>query len=56
MSNFKKLSHVIYKCNYIVWTTKYHYLVSADLVKDQLARDIVMPLKWKLCELIEMII
>ena len=55
MSNFKKLSHVIYRCTYhIVWTPKYRYRVLEGLVRDQLQKDIPMLLEWKSCELIEM--
>ena len=55
MSNFKKLSHVIYRCTYhIVWTPKYRYRVLEGLVKDSLKYDIPMLLEWKSCEMIEM--
>ena len=55
MSNFKKLSHVIYRCTYhIVWTPKYRYRVLDSLVKDSLLKDIPMLLEWKSCEMIEM--
>lgn len=55
MSNFKKLSHVIYRCIYhIVWTPKYRYRVLEGLVKDSLSKDIPMLLEWKSCEMIEM--
>lgn len=55
MSNFKKLNHVIYWCNYhIVWTPKYRYKILEGLVKEQLLKDIPMLLEWKSCELIEM--
>ena len=55
MSNFKKLSHVIYRCTYhIVWTPKYRYRVLKGLVKDQLSQDIAMLIEWKSSELIEM--
>ena len=54
MSNFKKLSHVIYRCTYhIVWTPKYRYKILDGLVKEQLLKDIPMLLEWKSCELIE---
>ena len=54
MSNFKKLSHVIYRCTYhIVWTPKYRYKILEGLVKEQLLKDISMLLEWKSCELIE---
>jgi putative transposase len=55
MSNFKKLSHVIYRCIYrIVWTPKYRYRVLEGLVKESLVKDIPMLLEWKSCEKIEM--
>ncbi len=55
MSNFKKLSHVIYRCIYhIVWAPKYRYRVLEGLVKDSLSKDIPMLLEWKSCEMIEM--
>ena len=55
MSNFKKLSHVIYRCTYhIVWTPKYRYRILEGLVRDQLQKDILMLLELKSCELMEM--
>lgn len=55
MSNFKKLSHVIYRCTYhIVRTPKYRYRILEGLVKELLLNDIQMLLEWKSCELIEM--
>jgi len=55
MSNFKKLSHVIYRCTYhIVWTPKYRFRVLEGLVKELLSNDIPMLLEWKSSELIEM--
>ena len=55
MSNFKKLSHVIYRCTYhIVWTPKYRFRVLEGLLKEQLSNDIPMLLEWKACEKIEM--
>jgi putative transposase len=55
MSNFKKLSHVIYRCTYhIVWTPKYRYRVLEGLVKELLSKDIRMLLEWKSSEMIEM--
>jgi putative transposase len=55
MSNFKKLSHVIYRCTYhIVWTPKYRFRILEGLVKELLTDDINMLLEWKSCELIEM--
>lgn len=55
MSQFKKLSHVIYRCTYhIVWTPKYRFRILEGLVKELLSNDIRMLLEWKSCELIEM--
>ena len=55
MSNFKKLSHVIYRCTYhIVWIPKYRFRILEGLVKELLTDDINMLLEWKSCELIEM--
>lgn len=54
MSNFKKLSHVIYRCTYhIVWTPKYRYRVLDGLVKELLLKDIPMFLEWRSSEIIE---
>ncbi|CAD5258091.1 transposase [Imperialibacter sp. EC-SDR9] len=51
MSNFKKLSHVLYRCDYhIVWTPKYRFKVLEGLVKQQLEKDLLMLLEWKACE------
>ena len=55
MSEYKKISHVIYRCTYhIVWTPKYRFRVLEGLVKELLTKDIQMLLEWKSCELIEM--
>ena len=55
MSNFKKLSHVIYRCTYhIVWTPKYRYRILEGLVKELLSKDIPMLLEWKSSEMVEM--
>lgn len=51
MSDYKKLSHVIYRCDYhIVWTPKYRFRVLDGLVKQLLSEDIEMLLEWKGCE------
>ena len=51
MSEYKKLSHVIYRCDYhIVWTPKYRFRVLEGMVKQQLSEDIEMLLEWKGCE------
>ena len=52
MSNFKKLSHVIYRCTYhIVLTPKYRYRILESIIKEQLLKDILMLLEWKSCEI-----
>ena len=51
MSEYKKISHVIYRCDYhIVWTPKYRYMVLEGLIKQQLSEDLQMLLEWKGCE------
>ena len=55
MSEYEKISHVIYRCTYhIVWVPKYRFRVLDGLVKELLTKDIQMLLEWKSCELIEM--
>ena len=51
MSKFKKLSHIIYRCDYhIVWTPKYRFKVLEGIVKSQLMQDIEMLIEWQGCE------
>jgi len=51
MSKFKKLSHVIYRCDYhIVWTPKYRFRILEGIIKKQLEEDITMLLEWISCE------
>ena len=55
MSKYKKLSHVVYKCDYhIVWVPKYRFRIIDGLVKTLIENDIRMLCEWKNCELIEM--
>ena len=55
MSKYKKLSHVVYKCDYhIVWVPKYRYRIMTGQVKDMIEEDIRMLCEWKKCELQEM--
>jgi len=54
-SKYKKLSHVVYKCDYhIVWTPKYRYRVLFGEVKILVENDIRMLCEWKGVEIIEM--
>ena len=52
---YKKLSHVVYKCDYhIVWTPKYRFRVLFGEVKELVEHDIKMLCEWKSSEVIEM--
>jgi len=51
MSRYKKLSHVIYKCDYhIVWVPKYRLRILKGQIKELLANDIRKLCEWKGCE------
>jgi len=55
MSKYKKLSHVVYKCDYhIVWVPKYRYRILKGAIKDLVERDIKMLCQWKGCEVEEL--
>ena len=55
MSKYKKLSHVIYKCDYhIVWVPKYRFRILTGEVKQLIEEDIRMLCEWKKCEIQEM--
>lgn len=54
-SKYKKLSHVVYKCDYhIVWTPKYRFRVLFGEVKQLVEHDMKMLCEWKGCEVIEL--
>ncbi len=54
-SKYKKLSHVVYKCDYyIVWTPKYRYRVLFGEVKSLVENDIRMLCERKRVEVIEL--
>ena len=54
-SKYKKLSHVVYKCDYhIVWTPKYRYRVLFGEVKSLVEKDIRMLCERKGVEVIEL--
>lgn len=54
-SKYKKLSHVIYKCDYhIVWTPKYRYRVLLGEVNQLVEQDIRMLCEWKGAEVVEL--
>jgi len=55
MSKYKKLSHVIYKCDYhIVWVPKYRYRIQSGVIKELIETDIRKLCEWKRCEIKEM--
>ena len=54
-SKYKKLSHVVYKCDYhIVWTPKYRYRVLFGEVKSLVENDNRMLCERKVVEVIEL--
>lgn len=54
-SKYRKLSHVVYKCDYhIVWTPKYRFRVLFGEVKSLVENDIRMLCEWKGVEIIEL--
>jgi len=55
VGKYKKLSHVVYKCDYhIVWTPKYRFRVLFGEVKILVENDIRMLCEWKGVEVIEL--
>ena len=55
MSKYKKLSHVIYKCDYhIVWVPKYRLRILRGEIKDLVDKDIRMLSEWRQCEVLEL--
>ena len=55
MGKYKKLSHVIYKCDYhIVWVPKYRFRILTGVIKELVAHDIRMLCEWKGCEVSEL--
>ena len=55
MSRYKKLSHVVYKCDYhIVWVPKYRFRILKGAVKELVTDDIRKLCEWKGCEVVEL--
>ncbi|TVZ27903.1 putative transposase [Gillisia sp. Hel_I_86] len=55
MGKYKKLSHVVYKCDYhIVWVPKYRLRILKGAVKELVEQDIRMLCEWKSCEVEEL--
>jgi len=54
-SKYRKLSHVVYKCDYhIVWTPKYRYRVLFGEVKSLVEKDMRILCEWKGVEIAEL--
>ncbi len=55
MGKYRKLSHVVYKCDYhIVWVPKYRLRILKDVVKELVEEDVRMLCQWKGCEVQEL--
>ena len=54
MSKYKKLSHVIYYHDHIVWTPKYRYRVLSGQVAEFLRNNIRSLCEWKQVEIKKM--
>jgi putative transposase len=55
MSKYRKLSHVICKCDYhIVWVPKYRLRILKGAIKELMEQDIRMLCEWKGCEVTEL--
>lgn len=52
---YRKLTHVIYKCDYhFVWVPKYRFRILTGEVKELVKNDLESLCKWKGCEIIEL--
>jgi putative transposase len=50
MGKYRKLSHVVYKCDYhIVWVPKYRFRILKGAIKELLEHDLRMLCEWKGC-------
>ncbi len=55
MGKYRKLSHVVYKCDYhIVWVPKYRLRILKGVVKDLVEQDVRMLCQWKGCDVGEL--
>lgn len=54
MSEYKKLSHVVYRCDYhIVWVPKYRFRILTGVIAQLMEEDIRMQSEWLKCEIKE---
>ena len=55
MGKYRKLTHVVYKCDYhIVFVPKYRFRVLTGAIKEQMEQDIRKICEWKSVEIEEM--
>jgi putative transposase len=55
MGKYRKLSHVVYQCNYhIVWVPKYRYRILTGAVREMVEKDIRTLCEWKEVEVMEL--
>lgn len=55
VSNYKKQSHVIYKCDYhLVWVPKYRFRVLKGAIKELVESDLRVLCERKSCEVLEL--
>jgi len=55
MGKYRKLSHVVYHCNYhVVWVPKYRYRVLEGAVKEMVERDVHTLCSWREVEVVEL--
>ena len=55
MSKYRKLSHVVYKCDYhIVWVPKYRFRILKGAIGDMVDHDIRLLCEWKECTVEEL--
>ena len=55
MGKYRKLSHVVYRCEYhIVWVPKYRFRILTGVIKEMLESDIRMLCEWKSCDVEEL--
>ena len=55
MPKYRKLTHVVYQCDYhIVWAPKYRYRVLTGAVKELVEKDIRTLCEWKEVEVLEL--
>lgn len=55
MGKYRKLSHVVYQCNYhLVWVPKYRYRVLTGVVKELVEKDVHTLCEWREVEVMEL--